>query len=116
MVDAIGIDHVGIGSDTDLLSSRVGSGTNRAWPGPTGGFFPATVARCCAKASRRTRSPKPAGKTTAGFSGRSRLGTPKRYSSHIAGSPSWIMGRRPKSAFDFVRFARFVPAGTGDPL
>ena len=43
MVDAIGIDHVGIGSDTDLLSSRVGSGTNRAWPGLTGGFFPAVV-------------------------------------------------------------------------
>lgn len=41
MVDAIGIDHVGIGSDTDLLSSRVGSGTNRAWPDLTGGFFPA---------------------------------------------------------------------------
>lgn len=40
MVDAIGINHVGIGSDTDLLSSRVGSGTNRAWPGMTGGFFP----------------------------------------------------------------------------
>jgi membrane dipeptidase len=43
MVDAAGIDHVGIGSDTDLLSSRVGQGTNQAWPGITGGFFP-TVA------------------------------------------------------------------------
>jgi membrane dipeptidase len=43
MVDAIGIDHVGIGSDTDLLSSRVGSGTNKAWPGLTGGFFPAVA-------------------------------------------------------------------------
>jgi membrane dipeptidase len=43
MVDAIGIDHVGIGSDTDLLSSRVGAGTNRAWPGLTGGFFPAVA-------------------------------------------------------------------------
>jgi len=43
MVDAIGIDHVGIGSDTDLLSSRVGSGTNRAWPGLNGGFFPVVV-------------------------------------------------------------------------
>jgi membrane dipeptidase len=39
MVDAVGIDHVGIGSDTDLLSSRVGQGTNKAWPGLTGGFF-----------------------------------------------------------------------------
>jgi membrane dipeptidase len=39
MVDAIGIDHVGIGTDSDLLSSRVGQGTNKAWPGLTGGFF-----------------------------------------------------------------------------
>ena len=43
MADAIGIDHVGIGTDTDLLSSRVGQGTNRAWPGLTGGFFNAVV-------------------------------------------------------------------------
>jgi membrane dipeptidase len=43
MVDAIGIEHVGIGSDTDLLSSRVGGGTNRAWPGMTQGFFPIVV-------------------------------------------------------------------------
>ena len=41
MADAIGVDRVGIGSDTDLLSSRVGSGTNRAWPNFTGAFFPA---------------------------------------------------------------------------
>jgi membrane dipeptidase len=40
MVDAIGIDHTGIGTDTDLLSSRVGGGTNCAWPGLTQGFFP----------------------------------------------------------------------------
>jgi membrane dipeptidase len=39
MVDAVGVDHVGIGSDTDLLSSRVGQGTNKAWAGLTGGFF-----------------------------------------------------------------------------
>jgi hypothetical protein len=32
-----------VGSDTDLLSSRVGQGTNRAWPGLTGGFFHAVV-------------------------------------------------------------------------
>lgn len=43
MADAVGIDHVGIGSDTDLLSSRVGSGTNKAWQGLTGGFFRAVV-------------------------------------------------------------------------
>jgi hypothetical protein len=30
-------------SDTDLLSSRVGQGTNKAWPGLTGGFFSAVV-------------------------------------------------------------------------
>jgi membrane dipeptidase len=39
MVDAVGMDHVGIGTDTDLLASRVGQGTNKAWPGLTGGFF-----------------------------------------------------------------------------
>jgi membrane dipeptidase len=44
MIDAIGIDHVGIGTDTDLLSSRVGSGTNKAWPTLAGPFFPAVVA------------------------------------------------------------------------
>jgi len=43
MVDAVGIDHVGIGSDTDLLSSHVGQGTNKAWSGLTGGFFRAVV-------------------------------------------------------------------------
>jgi membrane dipeptidase len=43
MIDAVGIDHVGIGTDTDLLSSRVGQGTNQAWPQLTGGFFPPVV-------------------------------------------------------------------------
>jgi membrane dipeptidase len=43
MVDAVGIDHTGIGSDTDLLSSRAGQGANKAWPDLTGGFFAATV-------------------------------------------------------------------------
>jgi membrane dipeptidase len=43
MVDTVGIDHVGIGTDTDLLASRVGQGTNKAWPGLTGGFFNAVV-------------------------------------------------------------------------
>jgi membrane dipeptidase len=43
MVDAVGIDHVGIGTDSDLLSSRDGQGTNSAWPGLTGGFFHAVV-------------------------------------------------------------------------
>ena len=43
MADAIGIDHVGIGSDTDLLSSRIGAGTNRAYANLTGGFFSAVA-------------------------------------------------------------------------
>jgi membrane dipeptidase len=43
MVDAVGIDHVGIGTDTDFLSSRVGQGTNKAWPGLRTGFFYAVV-------------------------------------------------------------------------
>jgi membrane dipeptidase len=49
MADAIGIDHVGIGSDTDLLSSRVSSGTNRAWPNFPGAFFPAVVGEMLAQ-------------------------------------------------------------------
>ena len=49
MVDAIGIEHVGIGTDTDLLSSRVGQGTNVAWPSLTGGFFPAVVGEMLAQ-------------------------------------------------------------------
>jgi membrane dipeptidase len=43
MADAVGIDQVGIGTDSDLLSSRVGQGTNKAWPGLTEGFFYAVV-------------------------------------------------------------------------
>jgi membrane dipeptidase len=43
MVDVVSIDHVGIGTDTDLLSSRVGQGTNKAWPALTAGFFHAVV-------------------------------------------------------------------------
>jgi microsomal dipeptidase-like Zn-dependent dipeptidase len=35
MVDAVGVDHAGIGSDTDLLSSRTGQGTNKAWTAVT---------------------------------------------------------------------------------
>ncbi len=43
VVDAIGIDHVGIGTDDDILSSRTGSRLNRAWQEMTGGFFPTIV-------------------------------------------------------------------------
>lgn len=44
MSDAIGVDHTGIGTDTDLLSSRSGQGTNRAYSNlPPGGFFAAVV-------------------------------------------------------------------------
>ena len=42
--DVAGIDHVGIGSDTDILSPRAGQSTNAAWPGLSGGFFKAAVA------------------------------------------------------------------------
>ena len=44
LVDNVGIDHVGIGSDTDILSPRAGQSTNAAWPGLSGGFFKAAVA------------------------------------------------------------------------
>ena len=43
MVDVVGIDHVGIGTDTDLLSSRAEQGTNEVWQGLTRGFFPPVV-------------------------------------------------------------------------
>jgi membrane dipeptidase len=43
MIEAVGVDHVGIGTDTDLLSTRVGQGTNQVWPGLKSGFFPAVV-------------------------------------------------------------------------
>jgi membrane dipeptidase len=44
MVDAVGVDHVGIGSDTDLLSAKNGQGTNNAFPGSNGEFFRPIVA------------------------------------------------------------------------
>jgi membrane dipeptidase len=44
LADAIGIDHVGIGTDSDILSSRPGQATNAAWPRMSGGFFTAAVA------------------------------------------------------------------------
>ncbi len=43
MIDAVGIDQVGIGTDTDLLSSRIGQGTNQVWAGLTAEFFPTVV-------------------------------------------------------------------------
>ena len=43
MVDAVGVDHVGIGTDTNLLSSCVGQGTNKVYPNLAGGFFSAVV-------------------------------------------------------------------------
>jgi len=43
VVEAIGIDHVGIGTDDDILSARTGAGLNRAWQEMAGGFFPTIV-------------------------------------------------------------------------
>ncbi len=39
MVDAVGIDHVGIGTDTDLTASDMLPYTNQIWPDENGGFF-----------------------------------------------------------------------------
>lgn len=39
MVDAVGVDHVGIGTDTDLTASYVLPYTNKIWPDENGGFF-----------------------------------------------------------------------------
>ncbi len=43
MADVVGMDHVGIGTDTDLLSSRAGQGTNYVWPDTKASFFAAVV-------------------------------------------------------------------------
>ena len=39
MVDAIGVDHVGIGTDTNLTSSNSLPYTNKIWPDQNGGYF-----------------------------------------------------------------------------
>lgn len=44
MVEIAGIDHVGIGTDTNIISGASGQHTNQAWPGLNGGFFYSTVA------------------------------------------------------------------------
>ena len=43
MVDAIGVDHVGIGTNTDLLSPRAGQGTNNASAASLARSQPATA-------------------------------------------------------------------------
>jgi membrane dipeptidase len=43
MVDVIGVDHVGIGTDTDLTASYQLPYTNQIWPDENGGFFYAVV-------------------------------------------------------------------------
>ena len=44
MLDAVGIDHVGIGTDTDLTASYALPYTNRIYPDMNGGFFFAVAA------------------------------------------------------------------------
>ena len=39
MVDAVGVNHVGIGTDTDLTAAYVLPYTNKIWPDENGGFF-----------------------------------------------------------------------------
>ena len=66
MVDAIGVDHVGIGSDTDLLSTRVGQGTNQSLAGPRRQDFSLRLwPKCCGRVSQSTTSEKWAEATTA---------------------------------------------------
>ncbi len=43
MVDAVGVDHVGIGTDSDLTASYALPYTNQIWPGENGGFFRAVA-------------------------------------------------------------------------
>jgi membrane dipeptidase len=77
MVDAIGIDHVGIGSDSDILSPRAGQSTNAAWPGLSGGFFKAAVAEMLRQGFTPGEIGKIGGGTSAGFLTRSRPATPE---------------------------------------
>ncbi|MGA8506002.1 MAG: membrane dipeptidase [Candidatus Sulfotelmatobacter sp.] len=79
MVDAVGIDHVGIGSDTDLLSSRVGQGTDQAWPGLTGGFFPAVVGEMLLQGFTPGEIGKVGGGNFCRVLAGLRLGTPKGH-------------------------------------
>jgi membrane dipeptidase len=44
VVDAVGVDHVGIGTDTDLEPGVQRQYTNAVWKGETRGFFPAVAA------------------------------------------------------------------------
>jgi membrane dipeptidase len=39
MAEAVGSDHAGIGTDTDLTASYVLPYTNKIWPDENGGFF-----------------------------------------------------------------------------
>lgn len=39
VVDALGVDHVGIGTDTDLMASNMLPYTNKIWPDQNQGFF-----------------------------------------------------------------------------
>jgi membrane dipeptidase len=43
VVDRAGIDHVGIGTDTDLEPNVQRDYTNAIWKGETRGFFPAVA-------------------------------------------------------------------------
>ena len=72
LVDAIGIDHVGIGTDTDIVSSRAGQSTDGVWAGLSGGFIKATVAemRRRGRDSRPPRSARSAAGTSAGSIGK----------------------------------------------
>jgi membrane dipeptidase len=45
MVDAVGVDHVGIGTDTSLTASNVLPYTNKIWPDQSRGFFYAVHGR-----------------------------------------------------------------------
>jgi microsomal dipeptidase-like Zn-dependent dipeptidase len=88
MVDAVGINHVGIGRDTDLLSSCVVQGTNKAYSGLTGGFFNSVVGEML---SRPKISAQLAAETLAASLTKPRLATPKRHRSHMTCRASRVL-------------------------
>src|SRR5262249_35679959 len=65
LADAIGIDHVGIGSDTDILSSRAGQSTNTPGLACPADSSRRPSRRCYSRASRPARSPRSAAATSA---------------------------------------------------
>jgi microsomal dipeptidase-like Zn-dependent dipeptidase len=67
VVDVAGVDHVGIGTDSDLEPGVQRTYTNAIWAGETRGFFPAVAAGMLAAGLCQRKSPSSVGATSAAF-------------------------------------------------